>query len=164
MTLGEGWVGLLATLAGAGSTLLMLHFLHRLQPIRGARPQRSTGRTGLAVACHGAGRRAVPWALFPGTGIGSLAGALAPAALWAAFWPVLLGTALFVGLRRWGHRLPHVPEGDIVVIVERAALAGAAWGERLERVENLLQRWPVAGMALLTLMVALGLALVGQGQ
>ena len=36
--LGEGTVGLLATLAGAGSTLLMLHFLHCLRPAAAENP------------------------------------------------------------------------------------------------------------------------------
>ena len=103
---------------------------------------------------------AVPWTLFFSAGIGSLAEALAPAALWAALWPVLLGGALAVGLRRFGDRLPQVPEGDIVVLVLRAARAAPAWGEPLARAEGILQRWPVAGIALLALMVVLGAVLL----
>ena len=103
---------------------------------------------------------AVPWTLFFSAGIGSLAEALAPAALWAALWPVLLGAALAVLLRRWGDRLPRVPEGDVVVIALRAARAGPAWGEPLARAETCLQRWPVAGVALLALMVILGAILL----
>jgi len=74
---------------------------------------------------------------------------------------VLLGIVLFVALRRWD-RLPQLPEGDIVVIVERVVRGGSAWGAPLARADLVLQRWPVAGVALLALMVVLGLALVGQ--
>jgi formate hydrogenlyase subunit 3/multisubunit Na+/H+ antiporter MnhD subunit len=161
--LGEGTVGLLATLAGAGSTLLMLHFLHRLH--------RSAAPDGAAAAPAGIilpwlamalAALALPWALFPIAGIGSLAGAFAPAALWAALWPVLLGVALAALLRPSGDRLPQVPEGDVVVLVERVARVGPAWGEPLARAEHVLQRWPVAGVALLALVVILGAAIVGQ--
>jgi hypothetical protein len=107
---------------------------------------------------------AVPWALFLATGIGSLAEAFAPAALWAALWPVLLGIALFALLSRFGDRLPELPEGDVVVLVERAGRAGPHLGAPLARAEGVLQRWPVAGVALLALMVVLGAALGGQGR
>jgi hypothetical protein len=105
---------------------------------------------------------ALPWAIFLAAGIGSLAEALAPAALWAALWPVLLGAAAFGLLRRVGERLPKLPEGDIVVLVERAASAGPALAAPLVRAEIVLQRWPVASVALLALMLVLGAVLVGQ--
>ena len=73
---------------------------------------------------------AVPWALFLGAGIGSLAEALAPAALWAALWPVLLGGALAALLRRFGDRLPQVPEGDIVVIACAPRAPARPWASR----------------------------------
>ena len=75
---------------------------------------------------------------------------------------MLLGGALAVLLRRWGDLLPRVPEGDIVVIALHAARAGPAWSEPLARAEIVLQRWPVAGVALLALMLVLGATLVGQ--
>ncbi|MGH6918561.1 MAG: hypothetical protein ACREJ0_12765, partial [Geminicoccaceae bacterium] len=93
--------------------------------------------------------------------------ALAPTTLWAALWPMLLGVVLAAALHRWERRLPQIPEGDVVVVVERCAHAGAAWGEPLARAEAILQRWPVAGVALLALMVILGatmLAGLGQAQ
>jgi formate hydrogenlyase subunit 3/multisubunit Na+/H+ antiporter MnhD subunit len=163
-TLGEGTVGLLATLAGAGSTLLMLHFLHRLRrlpPDGDAMAPPGLVLPWLAMALAAV---VLPWTLFLGAGIGSLAEALAPGALWAALWPVLLGAALAAGLRRWDDRLPQVPEGDVVVIVERAARAAPAWGKPLARVEIVLQRWPVAGIALLALIFVLGATLVGQNR
>jgi len=161
-TLGLGAVGMLATLAGAGSTLLMLHFLHRLRH-SGAPEETATAPLGLALPwlAMAFGAVAVPWTLFLTTGIGSPAAALESAALWAAIWPVLLGVALAALLHRWGGRLPPVPEGDVVVIVERAVRGAPAWGEPLARAEGVLQRWPVAGVALLVLTIMLGAALVG---
>jgi formate hydrogenlyase subunit 3/multisubunit Na+/H+ antiporter MnhD subunit len=160
-TLGEGAVGLVANLAGAGSTLLMLHFLHRLRSAVAAGD--AMAPAGLAVPWLAMALAAValPWALFPATGIGSLAEAFAPKALWAALWPVLLGAAAAWLLRRWD-RLPELPEGDVVILVGRAARAGPALGAPLDRIDDVLQRWPVAGVAMLALTLALGAALVSQ--
>jgi hypothetical protein len=77
---------------------------------------------------------------------------------------VLLGGALAALLRRWGDRLPEVPEGDVLVFVERAAHAGPALGAPLARAEIVLQRWPVAGVALLALMLVLAVVLVGENR
>jgi formate hydrogenlyase subunit 3/multisubunit Na+/H+ antiporter MnhD subunit len=163
--LGEGAVGLLATLAGAGSTLLMMHFLHRLRLTARADPE-ATAPPGLVwpwLAMAGAAI-AIPWALFLTAGIGTVADALAPAALWGLLWPALLGVLLAVGLRRFGHRLPPVPEGDVVVLGERLTRASAHGGASLERVEGVLQQWPVAGVALLALVMILGVAILGPRQ
>jgi hypothetical protein len=48
------------------------------------------------------------------------------------------------------------------VIALHAARTGPAWNEPLARAEIALQRWPVAGIALLAVMLVLGAALVGQ--
>jgi hypothetical protein len=103
---------------------------------------------------------AVPRALFLSAGIGTLAEAIAPADLWNGLWPILLGAVLFVGLRRWGDCLPSVPEGDVVVLVENGARASVAWGGWLERAEGVLRQWPVAGVALLALVMILGAAIL----
>ncbi|HEY7600844.1 MAG TPA: proton-conducting transporter membrane subunit, partial [Candidatus Limnocylindrales bacterium] len=161
--LGDGVVGLLATLAGAGSTLLMLHFLDRLrssatlQPEAGAPPGLAWPWLAMAFAAV-----AVPWTLFFPAGIGTLADALAPSALWSALWPVLLGGALAIGLHRFGHHLPRVPEGDIVALGAPLARAGVALGAMLERTEVVLRQWPVAGLSLLALAALLGAAILGQ--
>ena len=62
------------------------------------------------------------------------------------------------GLRRWGDRLPRVPEGDIVVAGEAAFRASYVVGAALERVDVQLRQWPAAGLALVTLVVAIGAA------
>ena len=84
-----------------------------------------------------------------------------PRTLWSSLWPVLLGSLLFALLRRWEHRLPHVPEGDVVILVERSGRWGAAWGEWFERPDAVLCRWPVAGVALLAITAVLGALIVG---
>ncbi len=161
--LGEGIVGLLATLAAAGSMLLMLHFLQRLVPTTLPDPE-ATPSVGLAWPwlAMAFAAVAVPWALFLTLGVGTLADALAPAALWAALWPVLLGAVLAVGLRRFGHYLPRVPEGDVVVVSESLTRASVALGAALERADGVLRQWPVAGISLLALAVILGAVMLVQ--
>jgi formate hydrogenlyase subunit 3/multisubunit Na+/H+ antiporter MnhD subunit len=154
--LGSGVVSLLATLSAAGSTLLMLHFLHCLRKI--ARPDaRETAPVGLllpwlAMALAGV---VVPWVLYFANDVGTPYAALSPAALWEALWPTLIGALLAIGLRRWAEFLPDVPESDIVVAGEGAARATVSWGAALERADTLLQRWPVACLSLLTVAIVL---------
>ena len=162
---GESVAATLATVAAAGTTLLMLHFLRRLQTatagqeLEGGSP-RGLVSSWLAMALASVG---VPVALFPAAGFGSPVQALAPAALWAALSPVLLGGILAAGLWRWIPRLPSVPEGDIVVVGEAAARASVAWSAPLERAETFLTRWPVACLSLLLVAIILGaLMLVGR--
>ena len=160
--LGEGALGLLATLAAAGSTLLMLHFLQRLRSNPAADPQaRAPAVLAAPWLTLALAAVLIPWALFLSAGIGTLADVLAPAALWKALWPVLLGAGLGLALLRWGELLPHVPEGDVVVLAERAVRTSLPFGDALERADVILRQWPVAGLSLLTLMVVLAAALFG---
>jgi multicomponent Na+:H+ antiporter subunit A len=158
--LGSGAVGELATLAGAGSTLLMLHFVHCLRSSAAPEPE-AVAPAGLVAPWLALALAAValPWALFLASGIGTLADVLAPVALWKALWPVLLGVGLSVVLRRWEDRLPRVPEGDLVALVERLGRGSLPFGEAIERVDAVLCRWPVAGLSLLALLAILGAAL-----
>jgi formate hydrogenlyase subunit 3/multisubunit Na+/H+ antiporter MnhD subunit len=161
---GDGIVGLLTALSAAGSTLLMLHFLGRLVQT-GARDPEAPPPAGyiwswLIMAFAGV---VVPWALFPAAGNGSMSQALASGTLWAALWPVLIGGVLAGGLWRWGHRLPHVPQGDIVVVGETAMRATFAWGEAIERADGYLRQWPAASLSLLILVVILGALILGWG-
>ena len=163
-TLGEGAVATLATIAAAGTTLLMLHFLRCLQRTVGQDLERGSPRgllsPWLAMALASV---VIPVALFPVAGFGSPVDALAPAALGAALSPILLGGILALGLRRLMPRLPSLPEGDILVAGEAAARASIAWGAALERAEMVLQRWPVACLLLLIIAITLGaVTLVGR--
>ncbi len=159
--LGYGVVGTLAALSAAGTTLLMLHFLHRLTQAGAPEPQAEAPAglvwPWLAMAFAAV---AIPWGLYPAATGSSLADMVVPAALWAALWPLLLGAGLAVALRRWGHRLPRVPEGDLLVVGERAGRVTTAWGAAMERADFLLRQWPVAGLSLLALAICLGAAML----
>jgi multicomponent Na+:H+ antiporter subunit A len=161
---GDGIVGTLTTLSAVGSTLLMLQFLRCLVQTTPRDPATAalTGlvRPWLIMAFAAV---TVPWALYPIAESGSLLAALAPWTLWAALWPVLIGGALAVGLWRWGHRLPRIPDGDVVVVGEAAIRATAPWGEAIERVDGYLRQWPVASLLLLTLAIILGAAMLAGG-
>ena len=160
--LGDGLVASLVALAAAGTTLLMLHFLFRLAATRAASPG-ATARAGLLVPWLLLAFLAIalPWVLAP-TLVG-LTGSdsLDPKTLWAASWPVLLGIALVVGLRRFGALLPRIPEGDLVVLGGGATRANRSIGDVIERVEQHLRDWANAGVSLLVLVIVLGAALLG---
>ena len=150
---GESLAATLAALSAAGSTLLMLHFARRLAAGRGAggvAPGLLLPWLLLAVAAM-----VLPWVLYPRLGLGDPLALPMPEALW----PVLLGAALFAALRRWGARLPAVPEGDLLHPAERVLRATGGWGAGIARVEAALRAWPVAGMALLLLLLAVGATL-----
>jgi formate hydrogenlyase subunit 3/multisubunit Na+/H+ antiporter MnhD subunit len=160
--LGEELVGLLATLSAIGTTLLMLHFLHRLAASAAPEPA-ATASPGLTLpwlAMFGAAL-VIPWMLYETTGIGTWSDALQPKLLWAGLWPVLIGAVLVLGLWRWGRHLPQAPEGDLVVAGERAVGVLFTWGDALERMEGKLRRWPVAALMLLVITFLIGGALVG---
>jgi hypothetical protein len=162
--LGDGMVGQLAMVSAAGTTLLMLHFLGRLVPTaapeaQGAAPVR-LAVPWLATALAAI---AVPWALYLALGSGTFSDVLAPAALWEAGWPVLVGAVLAVALRRWGNRLPRIPEGDVVVLADGTACVARASGDALERLDVLLRQWPVASLTLLALAILMGAAMLAGG-
>jgi formate hydrogenlyase subunit 3/multisubunit Na+/H+ antiporter MnhD subunit len=162
--LGHGVVGTLATLSAAGSTLLMLHFLRRLRQttLRDSQAMTSAGLTWPSLIMAFAAVM-VPWVLYPTAESGTWLEALAPATLWAALWPVLLGVVLAPGLWRWAHRLPLLPEGDVVVLGEAAIRATVPCGEAVERADSYLRQWPVASLSLLTLVIILGAAILAWG-
>ena len=159
--LGYGIVGALASLSATGTTLLMLHFLHRLVLTAGREPAKSVA-TKLVVPwlAMAVASIAVPWVMYPFAGLGSPSDALAPAALWKVLWPVLLGGVLAVGLWRWGDRLPRIPEGDVVVVSGAVARVAAAGGAVLERWDSLLREWAVASLSLLVVALLLALAML----
>ena len=153
--LGAGVVGALATISSIGSTLLMLHFLHRLvQSAPAASGRKAISFSSPWLICAVAAVT-VPWALFPVAGSGTLLQALAPDALWSALWPVLIGGVMALLLWRWEDRLPRIPPGDIVVAGEPAVRAALRWEKRIEEADAYLRRWPVASLLLMSLVVIL---------
>jgi formate hydrogenlyase subunit 3/multisubunit Na+/H+ antiporter MnhD subunit len=155
--LGDGIAGTLATISAAGTTLLMLHFLHRLARSSSQEGQAATFGLTLPWLAMVVASLAVPWLLYPATG-GEVADALTPAALKEALWPVLAGAALAPGLWLWGPRLPRVPGGDIVVSQEAAFRASYPLGAALERMDLQLRQWPAAALSLLTIVLVLAAA------
>ena len=162
--LGDGVVGQLAMVSAAGTTLLMLHFLGRLVPTAAPDALRSaSARLALPWLATALAAVAVPWALYLTIGSGTLSEALAPAELWTALWPVLVGGVLAVGLRRWGDNLPRIPEGDVVVVAYDAVGIARASGDAMERLDVLLRQWPVAGLTLLALAILMGAVMLAGG-
>lgn len=159
--LGAGVPGLLSALSAAGTTLLMLHFTGRLTA-----STRDTAEgwppAGMMLPWLGltAAAMIVPWALFTSLEVGRPEELLQAGALWKAIWPVLLGAGLAALLARFGP-LPALPEGDVLVFAERGfnGVAPQA-GRAADRLEATLSRWPVAGLALLLLLLVLGAAMV----
>ena len=151
---GYGLLSDAMAVAGAGSTLLMLHLLLTLA--RGARgePASSTPR-GLLFPWL-----AVPWALYPAISGETVASLLAPAALWKLLWPMLLGGAAMLLLHRWARGAGRVPEGDIIVLAERGRPALDRAGAAVAWADAQLRRWEVAGVLLVGLTVLLGGALL----
>lgn len=160
--MGDGLIALLATLSAAGSALLMLHFLRLLPGVAKAKAG-ETPPAGIMLPWAGIALASLvlPWALFaPVTGL-SPAVLLGAAALWKATWPLLLGGLLFLALRRWGNRLPIIPEGDVVVALEAARPAIARLGAAIERADGVLRQWPVAVSLLAFIALLLAAALPG---
>lgn len=167
--LGDGTAGTLATLSAIASAWLMTHFLitaSRKEPMR-----LSTAPIGLSApwAALALAAFVVPWMVF--AEIPSPASVLTPddhagiaspftlAALWKALWPVVLGAALAWIASLGRIRLPAIPEGDLVVPVERAVHLALRGGPACDRADTLISRWPIAGAGLL--LVILLIATIG---
>ncbi|MBR0650254.1 NADH/ubiquinone/plastoquinone (complex I) [Roseomonas terrae] len=161
--LGNGLAATLSALSAAGSTLLMLHFTRRLAAGLAAdataRPPPGMLLPWLALA---AASVLVPWALFAPAAGGDWASVLTLDALAKAVTPVLAGALAVLALARWEHRLPPVPEGDIIHLARRLLRVASPLGNALARGEALLRRWPVAGLAMLVLTAALGFVMMGR--
>jgi hypothetical protein len=159
--LGYGLPGSLSVLSAVGSTLLMLHFARRLAAQVPAEAKAGPDRRMLLPwLLTAAGSVLLPWSVLLAGGGGAVRDALAPAALWAALWPVLVGAALALVQARFFQHLPRVPEGDLVVFGERAARRIARLSVPVERTEKALRHWPAAGTAMLVMIVLLGAAML----
>jgi formate hydrogenlyase subunit 3/multisubunit Na+/H+ antiporter MnhD subunit len=161
--LGTGLVSFLAALSAAGTTLLMLHFLQRLEATAPEEQEdaEDTSPAGLTLPwlALASASIVVPWALFPAYVPGGFEYALSLSGLWASLWPVLVGGLIAFAFWRWPRRLPQLPEGDIVAALPQATRRAIALGATLERADTFLRLWPVAGVSLLTLTILLGAAM-----
>jgi formate hydrogenlyase subunit 3/multisubunit Na+/H+ antiporter MnhD subunit len=157
---GDDVFALLTSLSAAGSTMLMLHFLGRLQLLGNddheAAPQRPLMLAWTLVA---GSAFIVPWAVFASVSNYALTDALQLDALWAASWPILLGATLALIKTRFISRIPTVPEGDVIVVLEKVAPLVMCVGSSIDRTDEALRRWPVASVGLLSLAIAFGAVL-----
>jgi len=151
--LGEGALAALAAVSAAGTTMLMLHYVGRMQAMaRAQAPGSAPAGLVLPFAATALAGMILPWALYPG----EIADALTAKALYGAIWPVALGVLGAAALRRWGRGLPDIPPGDVLVFAERGFTAAAGpTGLVADGVERRLRHWPSAGVALLGLAVVL---------
>ncbi len=159
--MGEGAAGVLATLSAIGTTLLMLHFLRCLKTFASPEPEAraSIGLRWPWLLMAGASL-VVPWVLYlrePGY---SMPDALAPAALWAALWPIGVGAILALLLGRFWELRPRIPEGDVVVVLGPLGRAGAALSRGFARTDALLRQWSVATVVVLGVALLFGAGLV----
>jgi hypothetical protein len=70
-------------------------------------------------------------------------------------WPVVAGVGLFVALRRWLHRLPSIPSGDIAALDGGISRTAAACGALIAKADDMLRQWRAACLALLVFVVLL---------
>ncbi|CAH1662576.1 Formate hydrogenlyase subunit 3/multisubunit Na+/H+ antiporter MnhD subunit [Hyphomicrobiales bacterium] len=163
--LGYGFIGGAMALAGAGSTLLMLHFLTTVARDARDNPP-SLAPLGqivpwLVVALASL---VVPWSLYPAISGEPLMSLLQPDALWKVIWPMLLGALamLLVGRQT---RLPgSIPEGDIIVLAEGGKPIVHRLVSGIAQADSFLRRWSTAGLSLIGLIILLGGVLMFQSR
>lgn len=159
--LGYGALSYVMSLAGAGSTLLMLHFLMtvardaRRNPDASAPPGQFLPWLVVAAASL-----IIPWSLYPAIAGEPVQSLFQAEALWKLLWPMIVGGLAMLIVSRLPKLRGAVPEGDIVVL----AKAGGPSLNRLllgvQRADTTLRRWPVAGLGLLIITALLAGALM----
>jgi len=158
--LGDGTASKIATVSAIGTTVLMLQFLRSLLNNVSQDPE-AKAAAGLVVPwlTVAAGSIIMPWILYliPS---GTLPDPLAPAAVWKALWPVLLGAGLAIALWRWGRWLERAPQEDIGETESRVTKRAVACGKAIERMDAVLRSWPAAGLLLVILVIAFGEAIL----
>lgn len=183
------WLAVLLPVSAVGTTLLMARFLVLVWPRESGRGHLTVG---MALPWLGLlGAVAVPLFGWP-SAVGLEGTTFDTSKAWSSAWPVLAGALVGWVAWKWGApraRLPVIPAGDLLAVVERAshsvrshlsrrglgrvwtrAVGGAAAALR-RAADNLeailperrcgrsLQRWPVAGGVFLLLIVVLALLL-----
>jgi formate hydrogenlyase subunit 3/multisubunit Na+/H+ antiporter MnhD subunit len=159
--LGYGWLAAAMTLAGAGSSMLMVHLLLVLRRDSADNPVASPPLGQLVPwLVVAAASLIVPWSLYPAVSGETIAYLLQPEVLWKVTWPLLLGTGAMLLLDRWPRRLGAIPEGDIVVLAQSGQPLLRKLSNRIGEIDIHLRRWPMAGLGLIALAILLGGALM----
>ncbi|MFM7422088.1 MAG: proton-conducting transporter membrane subunit, partial [Alphaproteobacteria bacterium] len=157
--LGAGLAAMAAMLSAFGSTALMLHFVQRLRAAMEEAPAAilhwGLGGPWLVLA---AAALMLPWALYA-----EVTGK-APETLWSlsTILPVLVGVAFALFWARIFQRVPEVPAGDVLVFAERGSPMRDAMARAVVGLEHATRPWPVAGIALMLLILAF-FGLIGIG-
>jgi hypothetical protein len=152
--LGPGLAASLSYLSAAGTALLMLHFLMRLaEPADPVAPEQTPASIFCFWPLIAVGAIFIPWLLYPA--VGDLSEVLSLTRLWDGLWPLLIGAVLALGLKRWGERLPRIPEGDAVVIAEPAFRSSFALSGFFENLDARLRLFPAGGLLLVTIALLL---------
>lgn len=155
--LGYGYLSHAMALAGAGSTLLMLHFLSIMaRDARENSPSSAPPGQLIPWLVVAAASLVIPWSLYPAIAGESIASLLQPDALWKVIWPMLLGALAMLLLRRITRLPGSIPEGDIVVLAEAGTSVIHRLTAGIQQTDALLRRWSVAGLSLIVVAVLLG--------
>jgi hydrogenase-4 component B len=177
-----GSAATLLTLSATGTTLLLARYMMLVtrqaadDPYARAEPLLTIP----FLACSAAAL-ALPWMIFPEFSGLPRGYVLTWSTLWGAAWPIALAGLVTFAAILFRARPPNVPEGDLAVPLERAATAAVAGSRRgvqqlreaaemdyarilrgmvvADRLEALFTRWSLAGLALLTLVIAVWLGL-----
>lgn len=159
----EQWWWAVVVQAGGVFTAsyLVLVLAHALapavQPVRASVPvARSREVAALALALCSLLLGLVDWGAYLSVPLRSPSSPLAPDALWKMLWPILGGAMLAILLGRWGRASRGTVLGSALGSVRRAAVAVAGI---VERADFALRLWPVAGLSLLALAIAFGVAM-----
>jgi hypothetical protein len=162
--LGGDLAGSLAVASSVASTLLMLHFVRCLHASASADSSaRAPGPLMGSWLAMVLASLAVPWGLYLLIPVGTLPEALAPAALWSALWPVLVGAALAFGLHRWRRAVPSVPVGDVGNVLRVLQRGGTVAGRSTACLDAFVRRWSVSCLSLLLAALLFGGLLAGVG-
>ena len=158
--MGDGPAYTLAIVSAIASTMLMLHFICCLRSAAASQPE-ARAPAGLMVPwlVMAIGSLVIPWALFLAVPGHALADALSAKSLWSAFWPVMVGTLLALGLARWRRRLPQIPEGDVVVALNFAGGGASVVSTLFGNLDAALRRWPLASLSLLCVTLLFGVTM-----
>jgi hydrogenase-4 component B len=178
--MGDGMASAFVSFSAVGTTLLMLRFLQLIRRTEHAPGEPSPGVLAPFLACLAAAL-VLPWMVLAQLTQFSAGYALHPDNLLGALWPIAAGAAVTAAaFRAKGPRRLEIPEGDMVVLIERAGRRAVISMRRFDRanlslpyprvppwlwhtlddVERSLSRWPVVGAILLGACVVVVAAVV----